>query len=59
MICETCSGRRIIQGFGGVRKDCTACGGSGRVADKPVVIANEHIDKRSKEYRELKKQREV
>ena len=55
MICETCNGRRIIQGFGGVRKDCTACCGSGRVADKPCVT----VDKRSKEYRELKKQQEA
>lgn len=54
MICNNCGGRRVIQGFGGIRKDCEACGATGRIADKSLKG-----DKRSREYRELKKQQEA
>jgi hypothetical protein len=52
MICENCNGRKLVQGFGGLRKECKICNGSGKI-DKPIM----HVDKRSREYREMKKQK--
>lgn len=50
--CEECKGRREYLGMGGMPKPCKSCGGTGWVS--PVAL-----DKRSKEYRELKKQQEA
>ena len=58
MICDSCGGRRVVQGFGGIRNECKVCNGTGKVDDKPVVLC-ESIDQRSRAYRELKKQQEA
>lgn len=47
MRCEKCEGRKWVLGFGGIRKVCECANA------KPV---NSHVDKRSKEYRDTKKE---
>ena len=56
--CEACKGRRELLGMGGMVHKCKACDGSGWVSDV-APIAAVTIDKRSKEYRKLKKHKEV
>lgn len=52
MICAHCEGRKKIS-FGGIFTTCPTCDGKGNLLDKPQEdFAG---DKRSKEYRELKK----
>ena len=62
--CPDCNGRKTILGLGGMIKGCNACGRSGWVdiSDLEVVCAADllpKVDKRSREYREMKKAREA
>jgi hypothetical protein len=61
--CSTCEGRKHVLGFGGMKKDCPDCNGTGRVLpesdDKLVENVDLKVDKRSKEYRGSKKSREA
>lgn len=53
--CETCEGKKVVYGFGGMKKACPDCGsksGGKRVAESK-------LDKRSKEYRAIKKTKEA
>lgn len=52
MICEHCEGRKKIS-FGGIFTTCPTCDGLGHVLVK--IESDFTGDKRSKEYRELKK----
>jgi hypothetical protein len=49
--CPTCEGRKFIVGFGGIRKPCNDC----KTETKNKATEISKLDKRSKEYRELKK----
>jgi len=50
MICNTCDGKRIIYGFGGMKHECNACKGTGKTS-KEI----EKIDKRLKKFRDDRK----
>jgi len=50
--CEFCGGKKQVMGMGGMMKSCKECEGTGWKKE----IAE--MDKRSKEYRELKKNKE-
>ena len=54
--CDVCKGRRELLGMGGMVRKCKDCNGTGWV---PEVTEPVTIDKRSKEYRKLKKHKEV
>lgn len=57
--CTCCSGRKTVLGLGGLLKPCRECRGVGYVTvaapDVASVDVVVDIDKRSKEYREFKK----
>jgi len=49
MTCNTCEGKRIVYGFGGMKHECKACKGTGKVDNNPVKV-----DKRLKQFRDDK-----
>ncbi len=57
--CEVCKGRRELLGMGGMVHKCKSCSGTGWVIVAEPVADEPIIDKRSKEYRQLKKNKEV
>lgn len=56
--CEACSGTKKVLGLGGIPKSCDACKGTGWNAGG-LCAPSIHIDKRSKAYRDSKKQQEA
>lgn len=56
--CETCEGRKKVLGLGGLIKTCEACAGTGWQVGG-LCAPSVHVDKRSKAYRESKKQQEA
>lgn len=56
--CEICNGRRELLGMGGMIHKCKSCSGTGWVQEAidPTAVT---IDKRSRQYRQLKKYKEV
>jgi hypothetical protein len=56
--CDTCGGRKKVLGMGGMIKVCEDCKGGGWRDEVTLCAPSEEVklDKRSKEYRELKKQ---
>lgn len=55
MICKGCNGRKKTA-LGGMLIDCRVCHGAGHVKNDVVVLPDDlPIDKRTKQYRELKK----
>jgi len=61
--CETCGGTKSILGFGGLKKPCPNCVCEYvPVSDVKIeddVLVSSKIDRRSKEYREMNKQKEA
>lgn len=54
--CENCGGKRTVLGMGGLVKQCDDCEGTGWKKEVMLCAPSIHLDKRSKEYRESKKQ---
>lgn len=54
MICEKCNAKRVYYGFGGMKHICTDCKGTGTL--KKSIDEAIKIDKRSKQYRDTKKE---
>lgn len=50
--CDVCNGKKQVIGMGGMIKSCSACNATGWKKEAA------EMDKRSKEYRELKKIKE-
>lgn len=57
--CEVCNGRKKVLGMGGMMKVCDECKGTGWFTPVMLCAPSISIDKRSKAYRELKKQQEA
>lgn len=63
--CHDCNGKRKVLGLGGMIKDCLTCNRTGWIDDvsylENVCAADllPKVDKRSREYREMKKQQEA
>ena len=51
MTCEDCLGRRIVFGFGGMKHECKACKGSGRIDKEPIKAEKDKpkVDKQIKD----------
>lgn len=58
--CDACDGRGNMLTFGGFKEVCLSCKGSKSVECKDeLIVSASSIDKRSKEYREMKKRKEA